>query len=252
MIKNFRATDQVIDRSSQAVDPVKSSIFKLHLPINTLTDLLSIIAMDIPNEEELQQKLLQRQYYNPDEIEDDEEEAEEVILKPFYKNLEQMRVGLKLGDKADVQLWLNGQSFQPFYDTLCEDFYEPERARHGGRMPTAPNFKEVRTALMAGEANSQRKYSQYRVDKSDWCGLDHGAYFLYHCTRENYERLHGILHGKKFSQDQAWYAVWQGLRYKNLKHPRTKDKQSKGQDGATPAGPVYAQDDVHANEDLEP
>lgn len=160
-------------------------------------------------------------------------------LTEFNGSLGKLAGGLKLSTKEDVEKWIEGNLFKPYFQMYMRDCVIPKRQESGvNRMATGANYSQVKDAIKMGEAAGFQKYSSMFADKSGFEIIDHQAHFLYHCTQANFTNMHGILRPDNgFTYDTAMWAVWQAFRWKmNKSTPDRTERGNKGKNKKSETG----------------
>lgn len=133
--------------------------------------------------------------------------------------------------EAEVRDWLKSNFFQPYFNTYLDECLTPARkkaaAKNGGHIPSL-HFKAAVARLQHGENRGRAEYSTDFPIKQGWTEMDHLAFFLFRCHRENRNNRNGFLYGKPWTLTQQYHAIWQAKNFQtNVTNSSKTDRRAK-------------------------
>ena len=132
-------------------------------------------------------------------------------------------------DVNAVQHWKQDRTdlFQDPYDEYLEKRDEVREAANktGSRVPP---FNDVLQAIVKGEANGLRKYSNQRRNRDDFEEVDWAALLLVELVAINRDDREGVLYGKVIDEEEAYHLMWSAVQHSSRTKATSRKSKGKG------------------------
>ena len=134
------------------------------------------------------------------------------------KNMDATQLFSMLGfvNFQELQTFLKGPLFRPFYEAYLRDFLNPEKARlkkSGKSRVRGMGIRTHQLRIVQAERWGMKRFSNKFPDKSDWDAVDHKAAFMYDVYTQNTQIYGGLFFSKQIDDAERDRRTWNLIKY---------------------------------------